>query len=66
MRDGGWHRKTSTNSSNTGWKVAKEQGRERAISEFQKTQTSRLSAPKRKENKYEEELEYCRRTFYGK
>ena len=52
MRDGDWGRKTS----NDGWKVTKQQGRERAVSEYQRTHTTRLSAPKRKESKYEEEL----------
>lgn len=62
MRDGGWKSKTSA----TGWKVTKEQGRVRAVSEYQRDQNVRLSAPKRLSGKYEEELEICRKTFYGK
>ena len=62
MRDGGWKSKTST----SGWKVSKEQGRTRAVSEYQRDQSARLSAPKRMSGKYEEELDRCRKTFYGK
>ena len=62
MRDGGWKNRATT----TGWNVKKEQGRQRAASEYQKTQSVRLSAPKRLSGKYEEELDICRKTFYGK
>jgi hypothetical protein len=61
MRDGGWK-----NQTGEGWRVARQQGRERAVSEYQRSQNTRLSAPKRVIAKYEEELEVCRRTFYGK
>jgi hypothetical protein len=52
MRDGGWKSKTTGES----WRVTKQQNRERAVSEYQKSQNSRLSAPKKVAEKYEEKL----------
>jgi hypothetical protein len=49
MRDGGWNK----NSTENGWRVSKEAQRERAVSEYQRNQSSRLSAPKRISEKYE-------------
>jgi len=49
MRDGGWKQ----NNTDSGWRVSKEAQRERAVSEYQRNQSSRLSAPKRMAEKYE-------------
>lgn len=52
MRDGGW----KNNSTGENWRVSKQQSRERAVSEYQRTQTNRLSAPKIRGEKYETQL----------
>ena len=49
MRDGGWQNKTT----GEGWRRTQFQKKERAVSEYQKTQSIRLSAPKKTANKYE-------------
>ena len=49
MRDGGWKNKTT----GEGWRRVQQQKKERAVSEYQKTQSIRLSAPKKSEIKYE-------------
>jgi len=55
MRDGGWSKNKTARDS--GWRVSKVVARDRAVSEFQRTNTDRLSAPKRVEGKYEQKLE---------
>jgi hypothetical protein len=44
MRDGGWNRNNTVRDE---WKVTKVANRERAVSEYQRTQSHKLSLPKR-------------------
>ena len=60
MRDGGWN-KTARDG---GWRVSKVVARDRAVSEYQKTHSDRLSAPKRVQGKYEEKLRETRSKFH--
>lgn len=50
MRDGGWSKNKTARDG--GWKVTKEAKRERAVSEYQKNHTAKLSMPKLVSEKY--------------
>lgn len=50
MRDGGWSKNKTARDG--GWKVTKEAKRERAVSEYQKHHTAKLSMPKLVSEKY--------------
>lgn len=64
MRDGGWSKNKTAREG--GWKVSKVQARERAVSEYQKTQNDKLSVPKIIAQKYEQKLLETRQKFYPK
>jgi hypothetical protein len=60
MRDGGWSKNTTARE---GWRVTKVANRERAVSEYQRTQNEKLSVPKRVAEKYEDKLRQTRQGF---
>jgi hypothetical protein len=62
MRDGGWSKNKTARDG--GWRVSKVVGRDRAVSEYQRSQNEKLSAPKRVQGKYEQKLLETRTKFY--
>lgn len=62
MRDGG---RTNKHTGDN-WRVSKQVSRERAVSEYQRTHSNRMSAPKRLAEKYDDQLQELRRTFQAK
>lgn len=61
MRDGGW---SKNKTAREGWRVTKVVAKDRALSEYQKTQNDKLSVPKRVQEKYEQKLLQTRTNFY--
>lgn len=62
MRDG---RRTNAHTGDN-WRVSKQANRERAVSEYQRTHSNRMSAPKQMVEKYSDQLQELRRTFQAK